>query len=140
MDEHESHLSGGAIAGIVVGAILAVTLVAILLIIFLMRRQAKCGAEHSQQFSSWNRGLAEVDLEGLNLQGVKYYTLEEIQKATDMFSTLLGEGGYGAVYKGEFEDGKVAAIKRAKPDSHQGGKEFRNEIELLSGVRHKNLV
>lgn len=32
------------------------------------------------------------------------------------------------------------AVKRAKPQVQQGGQDFRNEIELLSRVRHRNLV
>ena len=44
------------------------------------------------------------------------------------------------MYKGVFPDGKIVAIKRAQQGSMQGGLEFKNEIELLSRVHHKNLV
>lgn len=37
-------------------------------------------------------------------------------------------------------DGQVVAIKRAQHGSMQGGLEFKNEIEMLSRVHHKNLV
>jgi len=39
-----------------------------------------------------------------------------------------------------FPDRKIVAIKRAQEGSMQGGREFKNEIELLSRVHHKNLV
>jgi serine/threonine protein kinase len=44
------------------------------------------------------------------------------------------------VYKGTIANGQTAAIKRAQQGSMQGAAEFKNEIELLSRVHHKNLV
>ena len=44
------------------------------------------------------------------------------------------------VYKGMLPGGQMVAIKRAQQGSMQGGLEFKNEIELLSRVHHKNLV
>lgn len=44
------------------------------------------------------------------------------------------------VYRGILPSGQVIAIKRAQQGSMQGGSEFKNEIELLSRVHHKNLV
>ena len=62
--------------------------------------------------------------------------------ATNNFSnsTLVGQGGYGKVYKGILADGTVVAIKRAQEGSLQGQKEFFTEIELLSRLHHRNLV
>jgi serine/threonine protein kinase len=62
--------------------------------------------------------------------------------ATNNFSssTLIGQGGYGKVYKGVFADGTLVAIKRAQEGSLQGSKEFFTEIELLSRLHHRNLV
>ena len=44
------------------------------------------------------------------------------------------------MYRGYLTNGLVVAIKRAKQGSMQGAHEFKNEIELLSRVHHKNLV
>jgi serine/threonine protein kinase len=44
------------------------------------------------------------------------------------------------VYKGTLVDGIQVAIKRAQSGSMQGATEFKNEIELLSRVHHRNLV
>lgn len=60
--------------------------------------------------------------------------------ATSNFSSQVGQGGYGKVYKGILADGTVVAIKRAQEGSLQGEKEFLNEIELLSRLHHRNLV
>ncbi|XP_045788745.1 receptor-like protein kinase THESEUS 1 [Trifolium pratense] len=73
---------------------------------------------------------------------LRHYTLPEMQQATNYFDAELitGAGGFGKVYKGKLENGKVVAIKVANPESRQGLSEFQNEIELLSGLRHQNLV
>lgn len=62
--------------------------------------------------------------------------------ATNYFSDsqIVGQGGYGKVYKGILGDGTVVAIKRAQEGSLQGDKEFFTEIELLSRLHHRNLV
>jgi serine/threonine protein kinase len=78
----------------------------------------------------------------LKVAGVKSFAYEELVEATGRFSeeNRIGQGGYGTVYKGKLQDGKEVAIKRSKPGSGQGAKEFYNEIQLLSRVHHKNLV
>ncbi|KAA0039428.1 receptor-like protein kinase FERONIA [Cucumis melo var. makuwa] len=74
----------------------------------------------------------------------RIFTFEEICEATDYFSKEreIGVGGFGAVYKGIFEDEDdlTVAIKRLNPESNQGEQEFVTEIELLSELRHFNLV
>jgi serine/threonine protein kinase len=78
----------------------------------------------------------------MKIDGVKDFTFEELSKCTSDFSdsALIGQGGYGKVYKGVLADGTVAAIKRAQQGSLQGSKEFFTEIELLSRLHHRNLV
>ncbi|KAJ4702975.1 Receptor-like protein kinase [Melia azedarach] len=72
----------------------------------------------------------------------KRFSLAEIRAATKNFdeSLVIGVGGFGKVYKGETEDGTLAAIKRANPQSEQGLAEFETEIEMLSKLRHRHLV
>ncbi|KAG9149188.1 hypothetical protein Leryth_003185 [Lithospermum erythrorhizon] len=72
----------------------------------------------------------------------RHFTLTEIKAATHNFdeSLVIGVGGFGKVFKGIIDDGILAAIKRANPQSHQGLKEFETEIEMLSKLRHKHLV
>lgn len=72
----------------------------------------------------------------------KRFTLAEIRAATNNFdeSLVIGVGGFGKVYKGETDDGTLAAIKRASLQSEQGLSEFETEIEMLSKLRHRHLV
>ncbi|EEE61687.1 hypothetical protein OsJ_16160 [Oryza sativa Japonica Group] len=66
----------------------------------------------------------------------------ELRSATENFSSsnLLGEGGYGAVYKGKLTDGRVVAVKQLSQTSHQGKVQFAAEIQTISRVQHRNLV
>uniref|UniRef100_A0A7N0UWZ9 Protein kinase domain-containing protein n=1 Tax=Kalanchoe fedtschenkoi TaxID=63787 RepID=A0A7N0UWZ9_KALFE len=68
--------------------------------------------------------------------------LETIRAATCDFSdeNKLGQGGFGAVYKGKFTDGQEIAVKRLSQHSSQGDAEFKNEVMLLAKLQHKNLV
>ncbi|PIA47676.1 hypothetical protein AQUCO_01400351v1 [Aquilegia coerulea] len=70
------------------------------------------------------------------------FRYSEIQAATSDFSKeqVLGEGGYGHVYRGRLKDGQVIAAKVRKEASHQGDKEFRSEVYVLSFARHRNIV
>ncbi|KAM5578531.1 U-box domain-containing protein 52 [Rosa sericea] len=69
------------------------------------------------------------------------YTIEEIEVATDKFSLArkVGEGGYGPVYRGELDHTPVA-IKVLRPDAAQGRSQFQQEVEVLSCIRHPNMV
>ncbi|KAK1316302.1 L-type lectin-domain containing receptor kinase IX.2 [Acorus calamus] len=54
----------------------------------------------------------------------------------------LGKGGFGAVYKGVLRDssGTEVAIKRVSKGPKQGRKEYAAEVEIISRLRHRNLV
>ncbi|XP_051130821.1 putative receptor-like protein kinase At5g39000 isoform X2 [Andrographis paniculata] len=71
------------------------------------------------------------------------FSLAVMKTATDNFfdGFVIGKGGFGKVYKGNIDNGKLAvAIKRLKSSSKQGKQEFQTEIELLSELRHVNVV
>lgn len=70
------------------------------------------------------------------------FSFNEIKLATQDFSkdNLVGEGGYGYVYKGQLKDGQEIAAKVRKEASTQGFMEFNSEIHVLSFARHKNIV
>jgi serine/threonine protein kinase len=53
---------------------------------------------------------------------------------------MLGEGGFGCVYKGWLPDGKCVAVKQLKVGSLQGEKEFHAEVEIISRIHHRHLV
>ncbi|XP_022733877.1 proline-rich receptor-like protein kinase PERK8 [Durio zibethinus] len=71
-----------------------------------------------------------------------WFTYEELVRATDGFSehNLLGEGGFGCVYKGILTDGREVAVKQLKIGGGQGEREFRAEVEIISRVHHRHLV
>ncbi|KAK4483662.1 hypothetical protein RD792_010863 [Penstemon davidsonii] len=72
----------------------------------------------------------------------KTFTSRDIERATDYFNEtrILGEGGFGRVYCGVFEDGTKVAMKILKRYDQQGGREFFAEVEMLSRLHHRNLV
>lgn len=72
----------------------------------------------------------------------RFLSYEELKKATNNFekSSILGEGGFGKVFKGVLSDGTAVAIKRLTNGGPQGDKEFLVEVEMLSRLHHRNLV
>ncbi|PSR93579.1 Serine/threonine-protein kinase [Actinidia chinensis var. chinensis] len=69
------------------------------------------------------------------------YKIEEIEAATNCFSESrkIGEGGYGPVYKCYLDHTQVA-VKVLRPDAAQGRSQFQQEVEVLSCIRHPNMV
>uniref|UniRef100_A0ACD5Z9C3 Uncharacterized protein n=1 Tax=Avena sativa TaxID=4498 RepID=A0ACD5Z9C3_AVESA len=65
-----------------------------------------------------------------------------LEKATGNFSesNVLGVGGFGCVYKANFDGGFVAAVKRLGGEDQEYEKEFENELDLLQRIRHSNIV
>ncbi|XP_074285379.1 U-box domain-containing protein 52-like isoform X2 [Silene latifolia] len=82
-------------------------------------------------------------IDALTHNDVRYrrYSIEEIELATDYFSESLkiGEGGYGPVYQCTLDHTSVA-IKVLRPDAAQGQSQFQQEVEILSCIRHPNMV
>ncbi|KAL4376739.1 hypothetical protein GQ457_02G014310 [Hibiscus cannabinus] len=70
------------------------------------------------------------------------FTYEELSIATNGFSqsNIIGQGGFGYVYKGVLPDGKEVAIKSLKVGSGQGEREFQAEVEIISRVHHRHLL
>ncbi|XP_038897317.1 probable serine/threonine-protein kinase PBL21 isoform X2 [Benincasa hispida] len=70
------------------------------------------------------------------------FPFRELATATRGFKevNLIGEGGFGRVYKGRLETGQVVAIKQLNHDGLQGYQEFIVEVLMLSLLHHSNLV
>ncbi|GAU14915.1 hypothetical protein TSUD_47080 [Trifolium subterraneum] len=70
------------------------------------------------------------------------FGLGEIESATNNFAkeNMIGEGGFGEVYKGVLSNGEEVAVKRLLGSSKQGAKEFKNEVLVIARLQHKNLV
>ncbi|XP_058086164.1 U-box domain-containing protein 52-like isoform X2 [Magnolia sinica] len=105
-----------------------------------MEAQKRRNAEMKAKKESEEKRKA---LDALANSDVRYrkYTIEEIEVATDFFSETLkiGEGGYGPVYSATL-DHTAVAIKVLRPDAAQGRKQFQQEVEVLSCIRHPNMV
>lgn len=74
---------------------------------------------------------------------LKRYAFKELRAATNNFNSknILGEGGYGIVYKGYLRDGSVVAVKRLKDYNAVGGEvQFQTEVEVISLAVHRNLL
>ncbi|XP_075492105.1 receptor-like kinase TMK4 [Primulina tabacum] len=70
--------------------------------------------------------------------------IDILREVTDNFGkdNIIGKGGFGIVYKGQLHDGTRIAVKRMESSliTDKGISEFKAEIEVLTKVRHKNLV
>ncbi|CAD5167116.1 unnamed protein product [Musa acuminata subsp. malaccensis] len=71
---------------------------------------------------------------------VHQFSLKYIESATCNYKTLIGEGGFGTVYRGILPHGQEVAVKVRSATSTQGTREFNNEVNLLSTIMHENLV
>ncbi|KAJ9174652.1 hypothetical protein P3X46_013273 [Hevea brasiliensis] len=74
--------------------------------------------------------------------GSTWFKIHDLEKATENFSqkNFIGRGGFGLVYKGILSDGTTVAVKRIIESDIQGNAEFCNEVEIISNLRHRNLV
>ncbi|KAL6564008.1 putative serine/threonine-protein kinase pbl26 [Orobanche hederae] len=80
---------------------------------------------------------------GGNIIAAQTFTFRELATATKNFRQeyLLGEGGFGRVYKGRLEKSdQMVAVKQLDRNGMQGNREFLVEVLMLSLLHHQNLV
>ncbi|KAL3338310.1 hypothetical protein AABB24_030451 [Solanum stoloniferum] len=72
----------------------------------------------------------------------KTYTFRELASATKNFKQecLIGEGGFGRVFKGTLQGGEIVAVKQLDRSGTQGNQEFLVEVSKLTLLKHQNLV
>lgn len=77
-----------------------------------------------------------------NMPTLSLFTYKELEMATNSFnpSNELGDGGFGTVYYGKLRDGRSVAVKRLYESNYKRVEQFMNEVKILSGLRHRNLV
>ncbi|KAK8988731.1 hypothetical protein V6N11_030109 [Hibiscus sabdariffa] len=95
------------------------------------------------QGSKSSAASMSISSSGMTHTGLaKNFTLNDIERATNSFddSRVIGEGGFGIVYRGSLDDGAAVAVKVLKREDHHGGQEFLAEVEMLSRLHHRNLV
>ncbi|XP_043724768.1 probable serine/threonine-protein kinase PBL3 [Telopea speciosissima] len=88
----------------------------------------------------------------LSSPNLKAFSFSELKNGTRNFrpDSLLGEGGFGCVFKGWIDEqtlaaakpgsGMVIAVKKLKPEGFQGHKEWLTEVNYLGQLHHPNLV
>ncbi|PHT48235.1 putative serine/threonine-protein kinase [Capsicum baccatum] len=102
----------------------------------------KGGRSHSftrNKYSDRSRKDHEGDSKYFGVPVFSYSTLEEATNNFDS-SQELGDGGFGTVYYGKLRDGREVAVKRLYEQSSKRMVQFKNEIEILTHLRHQNLV
>ncbi|XP_074270037.1 cysteine-rich receptor-like protein kinase 10 [Silene latifolia] len=130
--EHRGNKKASS-AKVIIGVVvpIAVISVAVLAILYIIRKRAN----NYSVFANEN-GDNFTTVESLQ------YEFATLQTATDNFSfqNKLGQGGFGAVYKGTLQSGLEIAVKRLSGDSGQAVQEFKNEVLLVAKLQHRNLA
>ncbi|KOM52784.1 hypothetical protein LR48_Vigan09g144300 [Vigna angularis] len=126
LKQGSSGKKGGIIGGVVGGFVL------LLILFFVWRMSRKRNKVHRGDI-----------LGATELRGPVNYKYNDLKAATKNFSAenKLGEGGFGAVYKGTLKNGKIVAIKKlVLGKSSKMEDDFEGEVKLISNVHHRNLV
>ncbi|XP_074573176.1 LRR receptor kinase SERK2 [Curcuma longa] len=124
--------------GIVLGIVGAVILLLVMGVIFFLCKGHRKGYRHEEFVD-----VAGEDDRRIAFGQLKRFAYRELQIATDGFSekNVLGQGGFGKVYKGVLPDSSKIAVKRLTDYESPGGEAaFLREVEMISVAVHKNLL
>ncbi|KAG6752913.1 hypothetical protein POTOM_042954 [Populus tomentosa] len=101
-----------------------------------------------QYVSFVSRSIESVPSSKANMEkrgsynGVHLFSYDELEEATNNFDETreLGDGGFGTVYYGKLPDAREVAVKRLYENNYKRLEQFLNEVDILTRLRHKNLV
>ncbi|KAL8488993.1 hypothetical protein ACS0TY_024579 [Phlomoides rotata] len=119
-----------------------VLLLTLLILIFVFRKVIK-PARLRALVTRTNRLPVTKDVLSGSLRTIISFNFQTLRKATKNFNqtNLLGRGGFGPVYLGKLDDGRLVAVKKLAVDrSQQGESEFLAEVKMITSIQHKNLV
>ncbi|KAG7976980.1 hypothetical protein I3843_05G007300 [Carya illinoinensis] len=140
---HPYHLTLIPVVGLAITAVAVLILVVLVFLIRSKNRELEDSKIIDKTFSKsfpppWPMRKFPEGVGPLSM--FRKFSYKEIKKATDSFNTIIGQGGFGTVYKAQFSDGLEAAVKRMDKVSEQGEDDFCREIELLARLHHRHLV
>ncbi|XP_077244669.1 LEAF RUST 10 DISEASE-RESISTANCE LOCUS RECEPTOR-LIKE PROTEIN KINASE-like 1.2 isoform X6 [Tasmannia lanceolata] len=140
---HKSEETKGIIIGVSTG-VLVVLICIISLFCWCCRKRLRSKSSTLLSQNKFSDPSSRHDLEKCNSNffGTPVFTYKELEEATENFaeSRELGDGGFGTVYYGKLRDGRSVAVKRLYENNYKRVEQFMNEVEILSRVRHHNLV
>ncbi|KAF3451041.1 hypothetical protein FNV43_RR07130 [Rhamnella rubrinervis] len=98
-----------------------------------------------EKFFQLNGGLIlqqQLSRQTDSTETAKIFTEQELRKATNNYDegTIIGNGGFGTVYKGILSDNRTVAIKKSKILDQNQIKQFLNEVVVVSQINHRNVV
>ncbi|XP_060168219.1 probable receptor-like protein kinase At1g49730 isoform X1 [Lycium barbarum] len=138
-ENHPYHLTLVPVVGIIV-TVVAVLMLFILIVLIWRKSKELEDSDATDKISSKSFAQPPKRFQEGTASIFNKYSYKETKKATNDFSTTIGQGGFGTVYKAEFKDGSVVAVKRMNKVSEQAEDEFCREIELLARLHHRHLV
>ncbi|VAH38965.1 unnamed protein product [Triticum turgidum subsp. durum] len=86
---------------------------------------------------------SQTSISGISAEkNIRLFSYAQLKSATDNFdrNNKVGRGGFGTVYKGTLPSKQDVAVKVLSAESRQGIREFLTEIDVISNVKHPNLV
>eukprot|EP01018_Ginkgo_biloba_P012428 Gb_30487 [translate_table: standard] len=122
----KNHRNTPLLVGLAVGGSITA---AIAFIVFLVLLYRKLRARRTNPY----------DIASVKLQRFSYRDLKTATKSFDN-AQKLGQGGFGAVYKGELRNGQKIAVKVLDTTSLQGEREFQNEVSVIGKVSSPHIV
>ncbi|KAF8041385.1 hypothetical protein BT93_A0096 [Corymbia citriodora subsp. variegata] len=129
------------LVGVAVGIIVLLFSIGFLYVGYKKRKFIKLREQYFKQNGGLllQQQLQECDR---TTKAVKLFSAEELEKATDNYDErrIVGQGGYGTVYKGMLPNNMVVAIKKSKHVDQSQIEQFINEVIVLSQINNRNVV
>ncbi|XP_034198506.1 LEAF RUST 10 DISEASE-RESISTANCE LOCUS RECEPTOR-LIKE PROTEIN KINASE-like 1.1 isoform X2 [Prunus dulcis] len=131
----------GLTLGLGIGLGCPVLLAVCLFLLWCYKKKGAASNFLSRNISSQPHTNSDIE-GGVAYFGVPVFTYTELEEATNHFDSEkeLGDGGFGTVYYGKLKDGREVAVKRLYEHNYKRVEQFMNEIEILTRLRHQNLV
>ncbi|XP_066325070.1 probable receptor-like protein kinase At1g80640 [Miscanthus floridulus] len=149
--ERHHHLRTELIAAIVISSVASVVITVAALYAFLLWRRSRRALDSKDTQSIDTARIAFVPMlnsfnsyKATKKSAAAMMDYTSLEAATENFSesNVLGVGGFGSVYKANFDGRLAAAVKRLDggAGAHDCEKEFENELDLLGKIQHPNIV